>query len=101
MHNSLLVYGFGQNGLFRFFHSLHTLKSRGSASSLLMLVTHCRHDDIHSSRSCAPLKDVRRIDVIMALGDGEQTCALNSYSTVSLPVSQTATELTERHNVQK
>lgn len=28
--------------------------SSSSSSSLLMLVTHSRHDDIHSSRTCAP-----------------------------------------------
>ena len=54
MFTFLLHYGLNENGLLHFFHSLYTLKSQGSASSLLMLVTHCRHDDIHSSRSCAP-----------------------------------------------
>lgn len=54
-YNVLMLCGFTEYGLLRFLHSLHTLKSQGSASSLLMLVTHCRHDDIHSSRSCAYL----------------------------------------------
>lgn len=80
-----------------FFHSLYTLKSQGSASSLLMLVTHCQHDDIHSSRSCAPtcvpLNDVwwlNNINMRYRCDETNMHCMssfFSSYSTISLSAS--------------